>query len=376
MLNWCVNAYPNRIDWCKKQYDGFIATPSSSTSSTPLASPVQTMGQNSVKSPSAFDALLPRISSRPSNRISIYRVGPNGHFAAQASDIAGGLKSSLLYADILFDDDDPSCNLQDATKESSSYLDCTIYEKDAGFNVSISQPSGGKTSNKAELSYQIEGYKGKATNIFVFSIVADAISRMLDPDLSDDQRADVFEKLGENYYSSGRIEGVSVGMQAKYTLTEDDGNLNLVVTPTGSDSQRKFSPRSINPVLALATSLDRPDLIKPDPLDAPEIKAEIVKRRELARTLLAELDGFRYNRHFHSVGFMENQPYNQWIDRLGALQRFENDNIRMACIRSGAGKAGLSLYDMAYEYMHNSGRDTSDSIRSRAELMEFLSKKE
>lgn len=366
MLNWCVNAYPTRVDWCKKQYSGSIQNTPSDQTIVPLPPVVQTLPSTAAKQFTQFDALLPRISNRPSNHVPTFKVGPNGQFNGKASEISKAIKSALGYAEIEFDDDYYSCNALKNIKDRGSYFHCSLNEKNSDFTVSIFQQIGGKTTDRAVVTSSFDSNEGKTKTIFVFSIAVDVLSRMLDPDLSDDQRASVFDKIGETYFLSGRKSGEAVGVQAKYTLTEDAGDLNLVITPLVPDGQKSLASRSANPVLTLAAALDRHDLIKPDPSEAPEVKAEVLKRHEQIVVLLREMDAFRYNPRFHAVGFMEGQPYNSWLKKLGTIQRFEHDS---------AFKAAMDLYSIAMEYMHSEGRDTDDSIRSRADVTEFLDKK-
>jgi hypothetical protein len=364
MLAWCVKAYPGKLDWCRRQYPGelpagFTETPAPQAPAKPVSS---------------FETMMPRLARRSDSAVPKIAATSRGHFASRASDIVAAMPKALAYADIQFDWDG-DCNEQTNVPDRGNYLDCSIDGKNSSLTVTATQPTPGNTTDRVEVVQVVEGSENTKKALFELGIIVDAFSRMLDPELSDDQRAGLFRAAAESYFASGRKEGAALGKQARYTITEDGGNVTVTVTPVAADPNRKIPEIAASPVLAMATGLDRSELIKPDPLDAPEIKAGVAERRTMVRSLLAELDRFRYESRFHAVGFMENQPYRGWYERVSKLQRVDgNTLLREACIHAGVFTAAGSLYNLALDYMHSDGKDTPETRVWRQDVTTFLNK--
>lgn len=360
MLRWCVNTYPSRVEWCRSQYPGTLETPEANKSAPSPATPAAPSG-------SKLTALLPKISGRSGTTVRTFALAPNGMFGGTARQISEAVRAAVRYADITLKDDD--CNeFNDSSKPECMSSDDFV-------TVIAKQKTGTETTQTIEVEAMITEGDGRGKEIFDLGTTVDALSRMLDPDLTDGQRAGVLAQLGESYFASQRKKGQAVGKQAQYELEEDGGTLSLKIVPAKA-SESNLSTNPSNPVLAFATALDRDDLVKPDPLEAPAILARISDQRALARQLLEQLDGFRYERRFQAVGFSGAQPYHGWLMRVHTISRVDSDEtLRQAGVRYGSYMAGLALYNMAMEYMHNEGKDTEESIQGRKDVLKFLNGK-
>lgn len=104
----------------------------------------------------------------------------------------------------------------------------------------------------------------------------------------------------------------------------------------------------------------------------PEVLSAIRQTREELRDLYAQLNRFRNDPEFRSVGFSQCCQYYSWLQKASRLGANANRGIQWE-LAAQFGRAKQSLMEVAHIYRTGSGSDPQDLARGKAAIEKALS---
>lgn len=205
-----------------------------------------------------------------------------------------------------------------------------------------------------------------------FGTATSAVLSVFDPDLSNEQKHGVLDRLGSSYLSSGRIKGYARGVQAEYELTQEEKALNLSIKPASLNSVAVPSlPLEGDPGRIFAGHLDRDDVITPTPPMSETVMWEITKAKEEIQLLFQEVESFQFDPEFRARGF-SCCKYKEWLARATRITAEADRDLKWELAGAGIGVAQQALLTLGYDYLWPKASDAEDIRLAREDIQKVL----